>query len=63
MARQKLRAGELGTIQIVTLPGGRFQARARLSDELGSSTRLKASGTTRERTETALHEKADAVPE
>lgn len=32
MARQKLRAGELGAIQVMELPSGRFQARARQCD-------------------------------
>lgn len=61
MARQKLRAGELGTVQVITLPSGRFQARARLCDEVGKLYQLKASGTTAALAETALREKADAV--
>ena len=61
MARQKLRAGELGVVQIMTLPSGRFQARARLCDEVGKVHQLKASGTTAALAETALREKADAV--
>lgn len=61
MARQKLRAGELGTIQVITLPNGRFQARARLCDEVGKLHQLKTSGATAALAETALREKADAV--
>lgn len=61
MARQKLRAGELGAIQVMELPSGRFQARARLCDEVGKVHQLKASGTTAALAETALREKADAV--
>lgn len=34
MARQKLRAGELGSTQVMELPSGTFQARVRLCDEL-----------------------------
>lgn len=61
MARQKLRAGELGTVQVMALPSGRFQARARLCDEVGKLHQLKASGTSPALAETALREKVDAV--
>lgn len=61
MARQKLRAGELGAVQVMELPSGRFQARARLCDEVGKLHQLKASGTSAALAETALREKADAV--
>ncbi len=61
MARQKLRAGQLGTVQTITLPSGRIQARARLCDEVGKLHQLKASGTTEALAETALWEKADSI--
>ncbi len=61
MARQKLRAGQLGTVQTITLPSGRIQARARLCDEVGKLHQLKASGTTEALAETALREKADSI--
>ncbi|GLU89684.1 tyrosine-type recombinase/integrase [Agromyces sp. NBRC 114283] len=61
MARQKLRAGQLGTVRTITLPSGRIQARARLCDEVGKLHQLKASGTTEALAETALREKADAI--
>ncbi len=61
MARQKLRAGQLGTVQTITLPSGRIQARARLCDEVGRLHPLKASGTTAALAEAALREKADAI--
>lgn len=61
MARAKLRAGELGTIRIIRLPSGRYQAQARLCDEVGKSHQVKASGTTEALAETALREKADSI--
>jgi integrase len=61
MARAKLRAGELGTIRTIRLPSGRYQAQARLCDEVGKAHQVKASGRTEALAETALREKADSI--
>lgn len=61
MARSKLRAGELGTIKVLQLPSGRFQARSRMCDELGELQRLKASGDTQDAAIQQLRAKADAI--
>lgn len=61
MARAKLRVGDLGTIRIIRLPSGKYQAQARLCDEVGKSHQVKASGTTEALAETALREKADSI--
>ncbi|TSD62416.1 tyrosine-type recombinase/integrase [Aeromicrobium piscarium] len=61
MPRQKLRAGQLGTIQTLVLPSGRIQARALLCDDLGVQHRLKASAVTEADAVGDLHTKADAL--
>lgn len=61
MTRPKLRAGELGKIQIVTLPSGRIQARALMADELGKLRRVKASGDTEDEATRALRTNADLI--
>ena len=45
----------------MALPSGRFEARARVCDEVGEVHQLKASGTSAALAETALREKVDAV--
>jgi integrase len=61
MPKPRLRAGELGVIQILTLPSGRVQARALLCDELGATQRIKASGATAEEASAALRSRAATV--
>jgi integrase len=61
VTRPKLRAGELGRIQIVTLPSGRIQARALMVDELGKLRRVKASGDTEDEATRALRTNADLI--
>lgn len=61
MTRPKLRAGELGRIQIVTLPSGRIQARALMVDELEKLRRVKASGDTEDEAIRALRTNADLI--
>ncbi len=61
MPKPRLRAGEIGGIQILTLPSGRVQARALLCDELGATQRIKASGATAEEASAALRSRAATV--
>lgn len=61
MTRPKLRAGQLGAVQTIELPSGRFQARALLADELGKTQRVKASGETEDEATAALRAKAEAI--
>lgn len=61
MTRPKLRAGQLGTIQTIELPSGRFQARALLADELGKTQRVKASGETKDEATAALRAKVESI--
>lgn len=61
MARQELRAGEIDTVQVITLLCGRFQVRARLFDELGKLNQFKASDAAEALAETELREKADVL--
>lgn len=63
MGRAKLRAGELGQVQILDLPSGRIQARALFADELGALHRLKASGDTEDTARSALLARADLARE
>jgi hypothetical protein len=56
-----MRAGQIGTIRTVELPGGRVQANARMRDETGSLRRLKTVGDTEQDAVRALHEQADAI--
>lgn len=56
-----MRAGQIGTIRTVGLPGERVQANARMRDETGALRRLKTVGDTEEEAVRALHEQADAI--
>jgi len=56
-----MRAGQIGAIRVVELPGGRVQANARMRDEAGALRRLKTVGDTEEAAVRALHEEADAI--
>lgn len=61
MTSPKLRAGELGRIQIVTLPSGRIQARALRVNEVGKLRRVKASGDTEDEATRARRTNADLI--
>ena len=46
MPRPRIRAGEVGTVQITELAGGRIRARARLRDDAGELRQLKVTADT-----------------
>ena len=48
MPRPRIRAGEIGAVQITKLAGGRVRARARMRDDAGELRQLKATGDTEE---------------
>jgi integrase len=56
-----MRAGEVGTIRIVSLANGQIQANARMRDELGALRRLKVVRATEEDARRALDEQADLI--
>lgn len=61
MARPRIRAGELGTIQITRLAAGSYRARARARDDAGTLHQLVAVADTEDAARIAIRRKAEAL--
>jgi hypothetical protein len=61
MGRPRIRAGELGTIQITRLAAGSYRARVRARDDAGTLHQLVAVSTTEDAARIAVQRKAEAL--
>lgn len=61
MSRPRIRAGELGAIQITRLAAGSYRARARVRDDAETLHRLVAVANAEEAARLAVQRKADAL--
>ena len=61
MPRQRMRAGEIGAINITVLPNGQTRAQARMRDEVGALVRLSAVRATEADARKAVEEQADVI--
>jgi hypothetical protein len=58
MPRPRIQAGSVGAVQITTLAGGRFRARARMRDDAGELRQLMVTADTEEAARAELHRAA-----
>jgi hypothetical protein len=61
MTRPRIRAGELGTIQITRLADGTYRARAKARDDAGTLHQLVAVADTEDAARIAVQRKAEAL--